>query len=71
MAASHLALFGLTGSPLTGVFHAASDGNDGHEVPGITGPVAADDRCGNEAVASSPVTSPSTATSTLEKWSVR
>ena len=45
MAASHWALYGLTGSPVTGVFQAASLGNDGHDVPGIAGPVAARAGC--------------------------
>lgn len=37
MAASHWALYGLTGRPATLVFQAASAGNEGQLVPGITG----------------------------------
>ena len=35
MAASQRALLGLTGSPVTGVFHAASAGKEGQDVPGM------------------------------------
>ena len=71
MAASHAALFGLTGSPVIGVFHAASDGKDGQDVPGMIGPVAAAEPDANDTVDRSPTTSAPTATSTVEKWSAR